>query len=125
MPDALILFAHGARDERWREPVDALALRLREALPQADVSVAFLEFMAPELGPAIDAAVQAGHQSIAIAPLFWAQGGHLRRDVPVLLEAARARHPQLSLTMWPVLGESAEVLGAISQAYVTLWRAPD
>ncbi|MFO1197868.1 MAG: CbiX/SirB N-terminal domain-containing protein [Burkholderiaceae bacterium] len=124
MPDpaeSLILFAHGARDPEWREPVDALAKRLRGALPHARVGVAFLEFMTPTLPEAIDAAAAAGAHRVAIAPLFWAEGGHLKREVPALIAECAARHPSLAIERWPVLGDSAEVLDALAAVYVGRW----
>lgn len=119
--DALILFAHGARDPAWRAPLDALAQRMRAALPACRVSVAFLEFMSPSLPEALDAAAAAGARRIEVAPVFWAAGGHLKQDVPVLLEAARARLPEVVIRLWPTLGESDAVLDAVAGAYARLW----
>lgn len=115
--DALILFAHGARDPEWRVPADALAQRLRDSLAGVRVEVAFLEFMSPTLPQAVDALVAAGVRRIAIAPLFWAEGGHLKREVPELLAQCAGRHPGVSLDRWPVLGDSAPVLDALAQVY--------
>ena len=42
--------------------------------------------MEPPLAQAVDKLAQAGHRSITIAPLFMAQGGHLKHDVPRLIE---------------------------------------
>ena len=120
--DTLILFAHGARDPLWRAPADALAERLRTVLPDARIDVAFLEFMAPTLPEAIDAAVAAGARRVSIAPLFWAEGGHLRREVPELIAQCRTRHPGLEIDRWPVLGDSPQVLEALSGVYGRHWR---
>ena len=119
--DVLILFAHGARDPEWRGPVDALAARMRALLPGTRVQCAFLDFMQPALPDTIAAAVDAGARRIVIAPVFWAPGGHLKHDVPVLLDEARRRHPQVAFSLWPVLGESEAVLDAIAAAYGRLW----
>ena len=116
-PDTLILFAHGARDPEWRGPADALAERLRAALPGTRIDVAFLEFMQPTLPEAVDAAVAAGARHVSVAPLFWAEGGHLKREVPELLSDCRARHPHLTIDRWPVLGESGPVLDALAGVY--------
>jgi len=120
---ALILFAHGARDPAWRGPIDALARRLHAALPQVDVVPAFLELMSPSLGDAVATAVAKGATRIAVAPVFWAQGGHLRRDVPALLAEVCATHPGLRIDLWPVLGERDAVLDAIAADYHGLWAA--
>ena len=121
-PDTLMLFAHGARDPEWRMPVDAMAAMLRQSMPGVRVAVAFLEFMTPTLGEAIDEAVLAGARRVSIAPLFWAEGGHLKREVPELIAAAQARHPQLRIDRWPVLGHSAEVLAALAGVYQAHWQ---
>lgn len=122
-PHALILFAHGARDPDWRRPLDALAQRMRAAHPDGLVSVAFLELMVPLLAEAIDQAVARGARRISVAPVFWAAGGHLKRDVPQLLEVARARHPGVAIGLWPALGESDAVLDAIAGVYLRQWDA--
>ena len=120
--DTLLLFAHGARDPEWRVPVDAMSAMLRQSMPGVRVAVAFLEFMTPTRGEAIDEAARAGAQRISIAPLFWAEGGHLKREVPELIGAAQARHPQLRIDRWPVLGHSAEVLAALAGVYQAHWQ---
>lgn len=121
--DVLILFAHGARDPEWRGPVDALAARMRGALPGTRVECAFLDFMAPTLPETITTAVDAGALRIVIAPVFWAPGGHLKHDVPALLDDARRRHPEVAFSLWPALGESEAVLDAIAAAYGRLWAS--
>ena len=120
--DTLILFAHGARDPEWRAPVDEMAAMLGQSMPGVRLAVAFLEFMTPTLGEAIGAAALAGARRVSIAPLFWAEGGHLKREVPALIEAAQARHPHLRIDRWPVLGHSAEVLAALAGVYRALWQ---
>ena len=99
-----------------------MAAVLRQSMPGVRVAVAFLEFMTPTLGEAIDEAVLAGARRVSIAPLFWAEGGHLKREVPELIAAAQARHPQLRIDRWPVLGHSAEVLAALAGVYQAHWQ---
>ena len=119
MQRALILFAHGARDPEWARPVQSVAQRLRQLLPDVPVSVAFLEFMTPSLEEAIGAICAAhGPQQFAIdiLPFFIAQGGHLREDVPRLLEAAVQRHEGIQLRLLPALGELPAVQSAMALA---------
>ncbi|MBN9427476.1 MAG: hypothetical protein J0H09_13300, partial [Burkholderiales bacterium] len=88
-----------------------------------DVSCAFLELMNPSLADAVAAAAAAGARRIAIAPVFWAAGTHLRRDVPALLAQARAAFPHVSIDIWPVLGEREALLRALADDYGASWRA--
>ena len=119
MQRALILFAHGARDPEWARPVQSVAQRLRQLLPDVPVSVAFLEFMSPSLEEAISAicAAPASQQlAIDILPFCIAQGGPLREDVPRLLDAASQRHEGIQLRLLPALGELPAVQSAMALA---------
>ena len=111
---ALILFAHGARDPEWAGPMR----RIREAAlarPGAPrVELAFLEFMTPTLPEAIAALAAEGARRVAVVPIFLAQGGHLKRDLPVLLEEARAAHPGCEITLATAAGEADPVVAAMA-----------
>lgn len=110
---ALILFGHGARDARWREPFDRLATLWRERHAGTPVELAFLEMMQPSLEEAVASLSSAGATAITVVPVFFGQGGHLRNDFPVLLEACRAKFPQIALSATPAVGEDLAVLQAI------------
>lgn len=110
----LVLFAHGARDPEWALPFRDIAGRVAGQRGDLAVRLAFLEFQPPNLGDAIATLVGEGHTDIRIAPLFMAQGGHLKNDVPELLAAIRSRHPALRLELLPVIGDVPELRAAIA-----------
>ena len=64
--NALVLFAHGARDPRWAEPFVRIQTAIRARRPGLAVELAFLELMQPSLTAAISALVSAGHRRIKI-----------------------------------------------------------
>jgi len=110
---AIILFGHGARDARWREPFDRLASLWKTQHSQTPVELAFLEIMQPSLLEAIAKLATQGASQITIVPVFFGQGGHLRNDFPVLLEECRIAHPHVALSATPAVGEDLAVLQAI------------
>ena len=110
---ALILFGHGARDSRWREPFDRLASLWREQHKGTPVELAFLELMQPSLEEAITALASAGTKEVVVVPVFFGQGGHLRNDFPVLLDACKQQFPDVALSATPAVGEDEAVLQAI------------
>ena len=110
---SLILFGHGARDRRWREPFDRLASLWRAQHPDLQVELAFLELMQPSLAEAITSLVNAGATDIVVVPVFFGQGGHLRNDFPVLLASCQREFPAVHLSATPAVGEDAAVLQAI------------
>lgn len=114
MNDAIVLFAHGSRDPAWAAPFHALKALVESRKPGTRVELAFLERMRPTLDEAIDAAAEGRIERVLVVPLFLAPGGHTTRDLPALLEAARARHPALAIRATSSIGEEAGVLAALA-----------
>lgn len=112
--EAVILFAHGARDPAWADPLRRVAAAIRRKRPGLRVELAFLEFMTPALDALLDDLAAEGLTRITVVPAFMATGGHLRRDLPLLIEAARLRHPGLVLSVVGATGESEPVIEAIA-----------
>jgi len=115
---AIVLFAHGARDARWAEPFEAVAARVRATAPDCDVALAYLELMTPALGAAVGGLVAAGATTIDVVPLFLGSGGHLRRDLPPLIDALRATHPGVAFRLHAAFGEHAVVVEAMAAAAI-------
>jgi sirohydrochlorin cobaltochelatase len=114
MTRGLILFAHGSREPGWAEPFEQLAARVRVAAPRAQVGLAFLELMQPDLAGAAAQLVSAGVDTIRIVPIFLGQGGHLRRDLPLLVNDLQAQFPEAKFAYAPAAGDDAGVLDAIA-----------
>ena len=95
----LILFAHGARDPRWAEPFEAVAAAVRQQRPGVVVRLAFLEFMTPNLAQAGAELAASGCVSAQILPMFLGAGGHVRKDLPLLVQAVQAAHPQMQISL--------------------------
>ncbi len=116
MARALVLLAHGARDPRWAEPFEAVVARVRAAAPGVPVVLAFLELMQPSLAEAVAALVAEGVTRVDVVPLFLGTGGHLRQDLPPLVEALRAAHPGVAIGLHAAIGEHAAVIDAMARA---------
>ena len=113
--DALILFAHGARDARWADSLNALAAAIRAQAGRASVSTAFLELQTPTLPEALEAAACEGAQRIHVIPVFWAAAGHVENELPPMLAQFGARYPQVSISVLPVLSELPGMLDFIAR----------
>jgi sirohydrochlorin cobaltochelatase len=64
--------------------------RLRAAGTRAEL--AFLEIMSPSLEEAAARLVGEGFETVVVVPLFLAQGAHLKRDLPAMVEKIREHH---------------------------------
>lgn len=111
---AVILFGHGARDPAWAGPMRRIRETMLAEDPATPVELAFLELMTPTLADAVDAVQAAGAQRIAVVPIFLAQGGHLKRDLPEMLEAVRRDHPGCEISLAPAAGEADGVIAAMA-----------
>jgi sirohydrochlorin cobaltochelatase len=115
----LILFAHGARDPAWAEPFKRLRDITQTSLPQMQVELAFLELMQPDLHTLSAQMVAQGVEDITLVPVFLGQGGHVRRDLPALVEQVKLAHPDVAMRVSEAVGENAAVLQAIAQYCVS------
>ena len=116
----LLLFAHGARDAAWAMPFEAVLARVRERRPELEVALAFLELMPPDLAGGAAQLVQRGCLQVEVVPLFLGTGGHVRRDVPVLLQRLQAQHPGIRWTLHDPIGEHPDVIEAVARAAAAL-----
>jgi sirohydrochlorin cobaltochelatase len=116
MSPGLILFAHGARDPRWAAPFEAVAARIRADRPGLPVRLSYLELMTPDLPTAATELVAEGCDAVTVLPLFLGAGGHVRRDLPVLVDGLRAAHPAVRWSLQPPVGELPALTAAMAQA---------
>jgi sirohydrochlorin cobaltochelatase len=112
---AIVLFGHGSRDPLWRLPMETVAARLRALQADMPVRCAYLELEAPSLGTAVAELVAAGAHSVSIVPMFLGTGRHAREDLPVLVEALRAAHPDVAFVLQKPVGEDGRVLELIAR----------
>jgi sirohydrochlorin cobaltochelatase len=111
---AIILFAHGARDPRWAEPFLRVAERARLTAPDVAIEVAYLEHLAPNLAEAAQRLAQRGAKAIRVVPLFIGRGGHLRVEVPRLVEQVVAAMPGVAIDLALPAGDDDAVIEALA-----------
>jgi sirohydrochlorin cobaltochelatase len=115
MKRGIVLFGHGSRDPNWREPMEAVARRIRARVAEVDVRCAFLELDSPDLPAAAAQMIEGGVDAIRIVPMFLGAGRHAREDLPRLVEECRHRHPTVSFDLRPSVGENPRVLDLLAQ----------
>ena len=78
------------------------------------MALAFLEFMTPDLVAAGTALVAAGCSSVDVVPLFLGAGGHVRKDIPVLMARLQAEHPAVTFALRPAVGEAPALIATMA-----------
>jgi len=121
----LILFAHGARDPRWAAPFESVARQIRQQQPQLQLRLAYLELMVPSLQDAGAELCAAGCRQVDVLPMFLGTGGHLRKDLPPMIERLREVHPSVRWRLHEAVGEQPLVREAIAATALALLAQPD
>ncbi|MFZ2502244.1 MAG: CbiX/SirB N-terminal domain-containing protein, partial [Nocardioides sp.] len=101
---ALIALAHGSRDRRSSETINALVRAVKAQRPDLKIERAFLDHSRPAFDVVVDRLVAAGHREIVVVPLLLSDAYHAKVDVPRAIEEALARHPGVLITATRILG---------------------
>jgi sirohydrochlorin ferrochelatase len=115
LPDATaaVVIAHGSRAEAANEAHRAVCAALAERTG-GTVAAAFLELAEPSLDAAVAGLVASGTERIVVLPFFLYPGRHIQRDIPALVEAARAANPTVEITIGPLFGADPAVIDLLA-----------
>jgi sirohydrochlorin cobaltochelatase len=113
LKEGIVLVVHGSRDPDWSRPFERIAASLAQKLPAVRVGLAYLEH-GPSLDETVTALVAKGVASIRVVPLFLGPGGHVKDDLPRLVN--QAARPGLDLNLEKPIGEQREIVEAIASA---------
>jgi sirohydrochlorin cobaltochelatase len=110
---AILLVDHGSRDPDTRAHLPAVAERVAAARPDWIVRHAHMEFGQPDVPMAIADCIEAGATEIHVHPFFLNEGMHVRETIPGLVDAARARHPDVDIALTEHLGLHDGIVDAV------------
>lgn len=116
---AIVLFAHGARDPKWANPIQKVRAAMLALQPDVRVELAFLELMEPDLPTCIARLIQERTRRVVVVPMFIATGRHLKTDLPELLKRLSKAHPGIELSLVGAVGEAEPVIAAMAGYAIT------
>ncbi|WP_245628955.1 sirohydrochlorin chelatase [Alicyclobacillus shizuokensis] len=89
----VLLIAHGTRDPEGaaeaRQFMEAVRNRLPFQRPWLSIEPAFLELTSPDIGTAVRTLAERRVCRVLVCPLLLFTAGHMRRDIPAQLAAAK------------------------------------
>jgi sirohydrochlorin cobaltochelatase len=107
---AVLLIGHGTRRAAGVAEFHHLAEQLRQALPNRTCLSGFLELVDPDVPKALEALWQQGFRRITALPALLMAAGHVKNDIPALLNAFQAEHPGLEISLGADLGVHPKLL---------------
>ena len=116
----IILFAHGSRDEQWRQPIEAVAQQIKQLSAQTVVACAYLELTKPDLATTVEAMSLQNITTIDIVPMFLGVGRHAREDLPELVQQLKASYPHINFNLRRAVGEEPRLTLTLAEIALNL-----
>jgi len=104
MKSAVIILGHGSRSEGADKSIQRIAVEVKKRGGYEIVDQAFLQHTPPTLMETIEACARQDAGRIVIVPFFMQSGAHVTKDVPVLIEQARKKHPGIEILLTDFVG---------------------
>lgn len=113
---ALLLIAHGSRNPDSTFETLQLVGKIRESRPDYDrVEGCFLEIAEPDIASGLESLIQGGATEIDVLPYFLAQGNHVTRDIPGILNQLSGKHPKVKISTLDHIGAAEGMINLISE----------
>ena len=101
---AVLLIGHGTRRAAGVAEFHHLAHQLQQALPDRTSLAGFLELVEPSVPEALETLRKQGFRHITALPALLLAAGHVKNDIPMMLNAFQAEHPEVRITFGADLG---------------------
>ncbi|MFC4770237.1 sirohydrochlorin chelatase [Effusibacillus consociatus] len=115
MQEVVLLIGHGSRDAEGNRQFESFVERIREKKNDARLEFAYLELAHPTIGETIDRLAAEGIVHITAVPVILLAAGHVKVEIPHILDEARQRHPQMQIQYGRHLGLHEEVLHILEE----------
>jgi sirohydrochlorin ferrochelatase len=115
MSDALLLIAHGSRQEEANADLHYLAAELRRSGDYTAVIASFLELAEPNTDEGGANCVAAGARRVVLLPYFLSAGIHVQRDLTAARDRLAVRFAEVEFRLAEPLGRHPLLLRIVSE----------
>jgi sirohydrochlorin ferrochelatase len=112
---ALLLIAHGSREESANDDLHHVAAELRRRGGFAVVEASFLELAEPDIDTAGARCVEQGASRVVLLPYFLSAGVHVRRDLSEARRRLAGRYPGVAFRLAEPLGRHALLIDVAAE----------
>ena len=111
----VLAVGHGSRDRAAIREFEALARGLRARLPDYPVTHGFLEFARPIIREGLETLRGRGIDDVLAVPGMLFAAGHVKNDIPSVLNTYMAGHPEVSIRFGRELAVDLKLLRVAGQ----------
>lgn len=115
MRDALLLIAHGSRQEQANADLHHVAGELRRLGRYVAVVASFLELAEPDIDGGGEKCVVEGAERVVLLPYFLSAGVHVRRDLAAARDRLAGRFPHVDFRLAEPLGRHPLLVQVVLQ----------
>jgi sirohydrochlorin ferrochelatase/(2Fe-2S) ferredoxin len=110
----ILLLGHGSREAQSNEEFETLVSLYSRCCPRATVRLAYVELAKPDLRTAL-IKIAKTHSKIVVVPVFLFTSGHIKNDIPLILDEMKLRFPQHEWIAADSFGVEPRMLEVIRQ----------
>ena len=111
----VMVCGHGSRDEDAVSEFLNFAKKLKNKLLQYELEWGFLEFANPVIKNGLNSLREKGIKEIMSIPVMLFAAGHAKNDIPSVLNAYQAQHPDMSISYGRELGIDLKLIRAAGE----------
>ncbi|MBN4049999.1 sirohydrochlorin chelatase [Nitrospira defluvii] len=97
MKQAVLLVGHGSKDPEGNREFEAFAQKV-------GMRYCMLDYVEPSLPTALEVLAAEGITDLAVIPYFLFAGGHVKKDIPQIIDSARVLYPKMAIYLGQHLG---------------------
>lgn len=115
MKTALLLIAHGSRQEEANADLSYVAAELRRRGCYALVETAFLELAQPPIDEGGARCAASGAERVILLPYFLSAGVHVQRDLAAARQRLAKRYPGVDFRLAEPLGRHVLLVDVVTE----------
>lgn len=112
---ALVLLGYGSSDPRVARVSQQIKAALLDIRPSLDIEVAFLDHCSPSAPQVVKELALRGVTEVVLVPLLLSDAFHAAVEVPAVIAAIRAAHPDLRVLASRPIGPESSLLSVIDR----------
>ncbi len=115
MKTALLLIAHGSRQDEANADLLDIVAEMRKRGDYAVVEGAYLELSAPTIEEATARCVAQGAEKVVLLPYFLSAGVHVRQDLTAIRQKLAKDNPNVEFSLAEPLGPHPLLLEIVAE----------
>lgn len=112
---AILYIGHGTRSKKGAFEAKAFLERVIAKVPAPIQEVSFIELTEPTIEEGFLRCIKKGATEIIVVPILLLAAGHMKKDIPEIIEALQADYPQIPVTIRNAFGVQEVILDAIAE----------